>query len=199
MDPGVKRAAVHVEDHPIEYLDFEGIIPSGQYGGGDVIVWDRGTWEPHGTGDAAAAVAAGELHADVHGHKLRGRLVLGRHRRDRSGKDEWLLHKRDQYAVEGWDPADYPRSVLSGRSNDEVKADPRRVWRSDLPPVQHALSAVMPAPSSAGCRHLGGRGGLAGYLPSASTRRSMSSSTLPVFGRSRLSSRSLSSALVRPS
>ena len=78
LDPEVKRIAVHVEDHPIEYLDFEGIIPSGQYGGGDVIVWDFGTWEPHGTDDPAAAVAAGELHADMHGHKLRGRLVLVR-------------------------------------------------------------------------------------------------------------------------
>lgn len=141
LDPGVKRTAVHVEDHPIEYLDFEGVIPSGQYGGGDVIVWDRGTWEPHGTDDAAAAVAAGELHADVHGHKLRGRLVLVRRGRDRSGKDQWLLlHKRDQYAVEGWDPADYPRSVLSGRSNDQVKADPRRLWRSDLPPAQASVA-----------------------------------------------------------
>ena len=92
-----------------------------------MIVWDHGTWEPHGTGDAAAAVAVGELHADVHGHKLRGRLVLERCGRDRSGTDQWLLvHKRDQYSVEGWDPADYPRSVLSGRTSEEVKADPRR-------------------------------------------------------------------------
>src|SRR5689334_16645109 len=65
LDPSVKRVAVHVEDHPIEYLDFEGIIPAGQYGGGDVIVWDSGTWEPHGTSDAAAAVEAGELHVEV--------------------------------------------------------------------------------------------------------------------------------------
>ena len=140
LDPKVKRIAVHVEDHPIEYLDFEGVIPAGQYGGGDVIVWDLGTWEPHGTDDPAAAVAAGELHADVRGHKLRGRLVLVRRGRDQSGKDQWLLlHKRDQYAVEGWDPSDYPRSVLSGRSNDEVKADPRRLWRSDLPPAQASV------------------------------------------------------------
>jgi bifunctional non-homologous end joining protein LigD len=142
LDPAVKRAAIHVEDHPIEYLDFEGIIPSGQYGGGDVIVWDTGTWEPHGTGDPAAAVAAGELHADVRGHKLRGRLVLVRRGRDRSGKEQWLLvHKHDQFAVEGWDPADYPRSVLSGRTSEEVKADPRRLWRSDLPPSQASVPA----------------------------------------------------------
>ncbi len=140
LDPAVKRAAVHVEDHPVEYLDFEGVIPSAQYGGGDVIVWDRGTWEPHGTGDPAAAIAAGELHADVHGHKLRGRLVLVRRGHDRTGKDQWLLvHKRDQYAVKGWDPADYPRSVLSGRTSEEVKAAPRRMWRSDLPPAQASV------------------------------------------------------------
>jgi hypothetical protein len=67
LDPNVKPIAVHVEDHPIEYLYFEEIIPRGGYGAGDVIVWATGTWEPHETDDPAAAVAAGELHADVHG------------------------------------------------------------------------------------------------------------------------------------
>ncbi len=81
----MKRTAVHVEDHPLEYLDFEGVIPRGEYGGGDVIVWDRGTWEPHATDDPAAAVAAGELHADVHGEKLRGRLILVRRGRAGAG------------------------------------------------------------------------------------------------------------------
>lgn len=143
LDPGVRRLAVHVEDHPVEYLDFEGVIPSGEYGGGDVIVWDLGTWEPHATDDPAAAVAAGELHVDVTGHKLRGRLILvrsrGRSARDRDS-DEWLLlHKDDADAVRGWDPEDHPRSVLSGRTNDEVKADPDRLWRSDLPPDQAAV------------------------------------------------------------
>src|SRR6202046_3920522 len=100
LDPNVKRTAIHVEDHPIEYLDFEGVIPSGQYGGGDVIVWDNGTWEPHATDDPAAAVAAGELHADMHGHKLRGRLILVRRGSERSGQEQWLLlHKHDEYAV----------------------------------------------------------------------------------------------------
>ena len=146
LDPAVKRTAVHVEDHPIEYLDFEGVIPSGQYGGGDVIVWDNGTWEPHATDDPAAAVAAGELHADMHGHKLRGRLILVRRESDRSGQEQWLLlHKHDEYAVSGWEPGDYPRSVLSGRTNDEVKADPARLWRSDLPPSQASVATGGPA------------------------------------------------------
>jgi bifunctional non-homologous end joining protein LigD len=141
LDPEVKRTAVHVEDHPIEYLDFEGVIPSGQYGGGDVIVWDNGTWEPHATDDPAAAVAAGEFHADLHGRKLRGRLILIRRESDRSGQEQWLLlHKHDEYAVSGWEPGDYPRSVLSGRTNDEVKADPARLWRSDLPPSQASVA-----------------------------------------------------------
>ena len=170
LDPAVKRLAVHVEDHPIEYLDFEGVIPAGEYGGGDVIVWDLGTWEPHATDDPAAAVAAGELHVDVTGQKLRGRLILVRSggrgkargrsgdreagNRDASsratgnreaGSEQWLLlHKDDDDAVKGWDPEDYPRSVLSGRTNDEVKADPERLWRSDLPPAQASV-ALRPA------------------------------------------------------
>jgi bifunctional non-homologous end joining protein LigD len=142
LDPEVKRAAVHVEDHPIEYFNFEGVIPKGEYGGGDVIVWDSGTWEPHGTDDPAAAVAAGELHADVHGHKLAGRLVLVRRGDEgRGSKQQWLLlHKRDKYAVDGWEPEDHPRSVLSGRTNEEVKADPERLWRSDLPASQASVA-----------------------------------------------------------
>ena len=161
LDPAVKRLAVHVEDHPIEYLDFEGVIPAGEYGGGDVIVWDLGTWEPHETDDPAAAVAAGELHVDVTGHKLRGRLILvrsgGRGNRSRGGtgraasrggtagqssgeSEQWLLlHKDDDAAVKGWNPEDHPRSVISGRTNDEVRADPDRLWRSDLPPDQASI------------------------------------------------------------
>jgi len=163
LDPTVRRLAVHVEDHPIEYLDFEGVIPSGEYGGGDVIVWDIGTWEPHATDDPAAAVAAGELHVDVTGHKLRGRLILvrsggrGRSRGsagDQPGEDraQWLLlHKDDTEAVRGWNPEDHPRSVLSGKTNDEVKADPDRLWRSDLPPAQASIRLrpqAVPAPSA---------------------------------------------------
>ena len=119
LDPKVRRAAIHVEDHSIEQADFEGVIGAGQYGGGDVIVWDNGTWEPHGTDEPGQALAGGELHFDLHGEKLRGRFVLVHTR----GEDEWLLlHKRDAFAVDGWNPEDHPRSVLSGRTNEEVRA-----------------------------------------------------------------------------
>ena len=110
LDPAVRRMAVHVEDHPIEYVDFEGVIPAGEYGGGDVIVWDRGTWEPHGDRRPGAAVAAGELHVELHGEKLRGRFVLVRtRRRTTAARSEWLLlHKRDEHAVDGLGPGGPP-------------------------------------------------------------------------------------------
>jgi bifunctional non-homologous end joining protein LigD len=145
LDPAVKRLAVHVEDHPIEYLHFEGVIPRGQYGAGDVIVWDTGTWEPHGTDDPAAAVAAGDFHADVTGHKLRGRFVLVHSKGSRWETDQWLLlHKDDEYAVSGWNPEDYPKSVLSGRTNEQVKSDPDRVWLSDRPPAEASVELHPP-------------------------------------------------------
>lgn len=141
LDPGVRRAAFAVEDHPLEYIDFEGVIPSAEYGGGDVIVWDAGTWQPHEAPDPARALADGELHLDLAGRKLRGRFVLVRTRTAASGKQEWLLlHKHDEHAVGGWNPEDHPASVLSGRTNDEVKADPDRLWRSDQPATRAAVS-----------------------------------------------------------
>ena len=129
LDPAPRHLAVHVEDHPLEYADFEGVIPKGEYGGGDVIVWDRGTWELHGgDGSASEALAAGELHLELHGEKLRGHFMLIRTREVR-GREQWLVfHKRDDDAVPGWDPEDHPASVLSGRDNDAVRAQRERVW-----------------------------------------------------------------------
>jgi bifunctional non-homologous end joining protein LigD len=146
LDPDVRRIAIHVEDHPIEYVNFEGVIPSGGYGGGDVIVWDRGTWVPHATDDPVRAVADGELHVDVTGEKLRGRLILVRTgAASGPGKEQWLLlHKHDEDAVPGWDPEDHPKSVLSGRTNDEVKARPDRMWRGDLPAAEASVPAGPP-------------------------------------------------------
>jgi bifunctional non-homologous end joining protein LigD len=139
LDPGVRRQAIHVEDHPIEYFDFEGVIPKGEYGGGDVIVWDWGRWVPAKEADPGKAIAKGELHFDLDGERLRGRFVLVRtdRSRQRSGKEQWLLlHKHDDFAVDGWDAEDLPRSVKSGRTNDEVAASPASLWRSDLPAAQ---------------------------------------------------------------
>jgi bifunctional non-homologous end joining protein LigD len=149
LDPSARLLAVHVEDHPIEYFDFEGVIPKGEYGGGDVIVWDWGTWEPTNTDDPAAAIAAGELHFDLHGEKLTGRVVLVRRGTNRSGKEQWLLlHKRDEHAVPDWNPEDHPRSVKTGRTNDEVAAAPEAMWRSDLPAAE-AEMRLPPAASAA--------------------------------------------------
>jgi bifunctional non-homologous end joining protein LigD len=122
---------VHVEDHPIEYYDFEGVIPKGEYGGGDVIVWDRGTWKLHEDVDGAEAVANGRVHAELFGEKLRGMFVLVR-TKEQGGKEQWLvLHKKDEFAQEGWDPEEHPQSVLTGLTNDEVAANPSRVWTRD--------------------------------------------------------------------
>src|SRR6185437_13407821 len=108
--------------------------------GGDVIVWDTGTYDylPKRDQTAAEAVASGELHLDMHGQKLAGVFVLVRTRG--TGREDWLLlHKHDDAAVAGWDPEEHPRSVLSGRTNDEVMADPDRLWRSDAPAAEASV------------------------------------------------------------
>ena len=140
LDASVRRQAIRVEDHPVEYFDFEGVIPRGEYGGGDVIVWDWGTWMP-AKDDPARALDAGELHFDLDGAKLKGRFVLIRTERPPrpDGKGRWLLiHKRDAAAVSGWDPEEHPWSVKSGRTNEDVAAAPDARWRSDLPPGEAA-------------------------------------------------------------
>jgi bifunctional non-homologous end joining protein LigD len=145
LDPDVRRMAVHVEDHPLEYFDFEGTIPAKQYGAGDVIVWDWGTWEPeHETPDPAAAIEKGELKFRAYGEKTKGRFTIVRTSRrpgsaprtafeDDEGEQWLLLHKRDDQAVKGWDAEDLPQSVKSGRTNDEVKANAPAIWVSDAP------------------------------------------------------------------
>jgi bifunctional non-homologous end joining protein LigD len=152
LDPKVRALAVHVEDHPLEYYDFEGVIPKGGYGAGDVIVWDWGTWTPSGTDDPAAAIADGDLHFDLSGEKLAGRFVLVRRGRPggaaggsdgsgSGGKEQWLLlHKNDEHAVPGWDPEDHPHSVKTGRTNDEVAAAPEALWRSDQVAAEAAVT-----------------------------------------------------------
>ena len=126
LDPAARRLAMRTEDHPIEYLDFEGVIPAKQYGAGDVIVWDWGYFEPEAeTPDPAKALRKGEIKFVLHGEKVRGRFTIVR-TDGRGGDDDrekWLLlHKRDEYAVDGWDAEEHPHSVKTGRTNDEVVA-----------------------------------------------------------------------------
>lgn len=128
LDPDVRRMAVRVEDHMLSHFDFEGAIPAGRPGGGDVIVWDWGKWVLSGADDPAAAIDAGDLHFDLFGEKLAGRFALVRRNRNggldsqRGVRAQWLLvHKHDQHAVPGWDPERFPKSVKSGRTNDEVR------------------------------------------------------------------------------
>ena len=124
LDPTIKRLAVQVEDHPVEYAEFEGRIPEGEYGAGEVIVWDCGTWETEDA-DPAAAYAAGKLKFHLRGEKLEGGWLLLRTRRAGSGdQPQWLLIKEQDAAARP--QADYdvlaerPESVLS-----EARVDSR--------------------------------------------------------------------------
>ena len=120
MRPLERRMAARTEDHPIEYLDFEGVIPAGEYGAGDVIVWDRGTWEPETLGDPIIDVQTGELKFILHGERLRGRFVLVRTSKDASKEDWLLIHKDDEHADPAWDIDTMPTSVKTGRTNEDV-------------------------------------------------------------------------------
>jgi bifunctional non-homologous end joining protein LigD len=128
LDPADKRLAVEVEDHPLDYGDFEGTIPKGQYGGGTVQLWDRGTWTPEGDGDANSALAAGDLKFTLHGRRLHGSWVLVRMKGDRFGgkRTNWLLIKHhDEAAGTAEDTAalmEEDRSVASGRPMAAIAA-----------------------------------------------------------------------------
>jgi bifunctional non-homologous end joining protein LigD len=147
LDPRARRLAVRVEDHPLDYFDFEGVIPEG-YGAGDVIVWDWGTWEPADGQDPEKALKAGELHFDLHGQKLRGRFVLVRTKTTGAGKEQWLLlHKNDDDAVRGWDPEEHPESVKTGRTNDDVAAAKEKAGAKSGPPRRKTASRRRKAPN----------------------------------------------------
>lgn len=135
LDPRVKRLAVATEDHPLDYADFEGVIPVGEYGGGTVMVWDAGTWKNCSHDDhnrrmsAERALAAGKLSFELWGKKLSGKWALVRMDRDGSrGKDQWLLIKeRDEAADARRNPVSTePRSVLSNRTLKEIEAEASR-------------------------------------------------------------------------
>ena len=133
LDPAQKRLAVMTEDHPLEYGGFEGVIPKGEYGGGPVMIWDEGTWEP--IGDADEGLAKGDLKFRLHGHRLNGDYVLVRMkpRKEDRGRQNWLLiKKRDEYAGDGSEPTqEFDTSVKSGRSMDQILTGDSAIWTSN--------------------------------------------------------------------
>src|SRR6202049_4630917 len=124
LDASVKRLAMQVEDHPIEYAQFEGVIPKGEYGGGTVMIWDRGTWQPDEE-DVDASLGRGELKFTLFGEKLRGSWVLVRTRGYGSRPNRsWLLIKhRDAYASREDITIKAPRSIVSSRLLQEIARD----------------------------------------------------------------------------
>ncbi|MGC1781432.1 MAG: DNA ligase D [Acidobacteriaceae bacterium] len=153
--PGDKRLAVQVEDHPIEYGGFEGIIPQGQYGGGTVMLWDEGTWEPHG--DADEGLAKGRLKFTLHGKKLQGDWALIRMGGKAGGekKANWLLIKEHDGKERGPDDpcvtVEEPNSVITGRDLNAIAANQDHVWGSQG--SQRQRETVEPrGPASSGKR-----------------------------------------------
>jgi bifunctional non-homologous end joining protein LigD len=147
LDPADKRLAMQVEDHPVSYFDFEGIIPEGNYGAGTVMVWDIGTWEPLSPqpvkgkfvpatdAEASEMLKKGDLKIRLHGKKLNGdfALIHMRSRRPGSKGTEWLLiKKQDDAAVTGYDAEQHDKSALTGRTMREIAGDQGSAeWESD--------------------------------------------------------------------
>ena len=156
LDPTQKRLAAHVEDHPIEYGDFEGNIPKGNYGGGSVMLWDRGTFELLGDTPAHEQIARGDLKFRLNGEKLKGDFAIVL-MKGRGKGNEWLLiKKRDEFADESWDAEAHTWSVLSGRSQEEIAQNlparkskrksagaADRVWESSRPAKRAVKTAAV--------------------------------------------------------
>jgi len=162
LDPASKHFAAHVEDHPVEYGDFEGNIPAGNYGAGSVMLWDSGTFDLLGDVDGLAQIARGDLKFRLHGEKLNGDFALV-HMKTRGKGNEWLIiKKRDEFAAEGWDVESHAYSVLSGRTQEEIAQNlparktkrktagaADRVWESSKPAKRTAKSASTATAASA--------------------------------------------------
>ncbi|HUJ96078.1 MAG TPA: non-homologous end-joining DNA ligase [Terriglobales bacterium] len=156
LDPADKRLAMQVEDHPVSYFDFEGIIPEGNYGAGTVMVWDVGTWQPlspvpvkgkfvPGTDEEAdEMLKKGDLKIRLHGKKLNGdfALIHMRSRRPGTKGNEWLLiKKQDDDATEGYDIEQYDKSALTGRTMAQIAGEHDAEWKSSQPASRGKLKA----------------------------------------------------------
>ena len=147
LNPQDKRLAVQVEDHPFEYRKFEGSIPEGQYGAGEVIIWDQGTYSPEGGMSARDQLARGELKFELHGEKLRGSFVLVKLRKQGT-KNEWLLIKhRDSFADSDWHAEEHAESVVTGRTLEDIaegRSTPSQPRLRDASQLTGAVKAPMP-------------------------------------------------------
>src|SRR5262245_30408745 len=145
LDPTVRRLAMHVEDHPLEYGGFEGVIPPKQYGSGTVMLWDRGTWVPHE--DAREGYRKGRLKFELRGKKLKGGWMLVRTRGSKYGDGKsWLLMKENDGHARRDDGAvveDEPDSAATGRSIDEIAASRDRVWHSNKSVAENVKSGAV--------------------------------------------------------
>jgi bifunctional non-homologous end joining protein LigD len=137
MNPAEKHLAIRTEDHPLEYAEFEGVIPEGQYGAGTVMVWDTGTYDSQDSVPPDRQLAQGKIDVVLHGRKLRGGFTLvrtGKRATDFKDKERWLLIKhRDEYADPSWDIENprFDRSVLTGRGLKEIASGrPKKVPRA---------------------------------------------------------------------
>ena len=147
LDPADKRLAVEVEDHPLDYGDFEGTIPKGQYGGGTVMLWDRGWWAPEGGMDVAKGLKKGELKVVFAGERMKGSWVLVRMpRREGDKRDNWLMIKhRDGFEHEDDDDAllnDNAVSVASGRTMEEIAAGKGKAPKPFITEAKRKADAV---------------------------------------------------------
>lgn len=156
LDPAVKHFAAMVEDHPLDYGNFEGNIPAGNYGGGSVMLWDRGSYDLLGDEpDAAKQIARGDFKFHLHGEKLRGDFALVKMKTRGKGNEWLLLKKKDGDAVSGWDTEDHATSVLTGRTQEQIARDlpphdqpkPKKKTRgqkTDEPPLKATAKTEMP-------------------------------------------------------
>ena len=167
LDPDQKRLAMMVEDHPIEYGGFEGVIPRGNYGAGSVMLWDRGTYQILGDATPEEQLARGDFKFHLDGEKLAGDFALVHIKgRTRSSKgNEWLLiKKRDKFAAPGWNPEDHSRSVLTGRSQEEIaqELDPPAKASPAAKKKRTATKKLIEAEAGPGIEELAGPGKLIG-------------------------------------
>jgi bifunctional non-homologous end joining protein LigD len=184
LEPLAKHLAAKVEDHPLEYGEFEGNIPAGNYGAGSVMLWDRGTWELLGDAPVGEQLVRGDLKFRLHGEKLKGEFALVL-MKNRGKGNEWLLiKKRDADALPGWDVEQFAWSVLSGRTQQEIAqglparktkqetaGNPQREWKSRPAerPAKVAAKSAPPAKKKTGIDPASLKGAVKAAMPASIT------------------------------